>query len=357
MGIFSTKPVPVVGIDISTTAVKLLELSRLAANTHRYRVETYAVEPLPQNVVADKNIVDVEPVGEALVRAIKKAKPKTEWAAIAVAGSAVITKTIQMPGGGADEEMLESVRLEAEQYIPYPMDEVSLDFQVLGPSEKNPDEVDIMLAASKTEIINARMAVLEYANLKGKVVDIELFAMENAFALLAENDPEIPTQEPIALVDMGATVMTFSVLQDLKVVYTRELSFGGNQLTEEIQSRYGLSYDEAMMAKRQNTLPEDYENEVLEIFKESLAQEVSRAMNFYYSSSTVGTITHTVLAGGCASIPGIDDLVAAKLSGRVMVANPFASMSVNSKVNKKALMSDAPALMIACGLALRSFYQ
>lgn len=349
---------PVVGIDISTTAVKILELSRLDKKSNRFRVDSYAVEPLPINAVVDKNIAEMEPVGDALVRAIKKAKPTTEWAAVAIAGSAVITKTIQMASGGSDDELVEAVRMEAEQYIPYPMDEVSLDFQVLGPNEKNPEEeLDIMLAASKTDVVNDRMAILDYANLKGKVVDIEVFAMENAFALLAESDPEIDPGDIIALVDVGATTTTFSVLQGLKIVYTREQSFGGNQLTEEIQSRYGLSYDEAMMAKRQGSLPEDYENEVLDMFKESMAQEISRAMQYYYSSSTAGTISHTVLSGGCASIPGITELVANKIGGHVTLANPFASMSVSSKVNKKALATDAPALMIACGLALRSFYQ
>jgi len=359
VGIFNTAPIPLVGIDISTTSVKILELSRLDKKSNRYRVESYAVEPLPLNAVVDKNIADMEAVGDALVRAIKKAKPKTEWAAIAIAGSAVITKTIQMTAGlTSDEELVESVKMDAEQYIPYPMEEVSLDFQVLGPNEKNPEEeIDIMLAASKSEVIDNRMAVLEYASMKGKVVDIEIFAMENAFALLAENDPEITPSDIIALVDIGATTTTFTVLQSLKIAYTREQSFGGNQLTEEIQSRYGLSYEEAMLAKRQGGLPEDYETDVLDSFKESMAQEISRAMQFYYGSGTAGTIAHTVLSGGCASIAGVTELVANKIGGHVTVANPFASMSVSAKVNKKALTNDAPALMIACGLALRSFYQ
>lgn len=355
MGIFSTKAPPLVGVDISSTAVKLLELTRMGKNVRNYRVETYGLEPLPEGAVEDKAIKDVEAVGLALQRVVKRAKPKALHAAVAVAGSAVITKVIQMPAGMSDDEMEEMVKIEAEQYIPYPMEEVSLDFQVQGPAEKSEEEEDVMLAASKTENVDDRLAVLEMAGLKPQVVDIELFALENAFSLLAMNDPEIDSSDIIALVDVGATTTSFSVLHDLKIVYTREQPFGGKQLTEQIQQRYGLSYEEAMMAKRQGGLPEDYETELLEPFKEAMAQEVSRAIQYYYSSSTSGTIAHTVIGGGCASIPGIIDLVGNKVGGHVTLSNPFASMSVSSKVNKKALMNDAPALMITCGLALRSF--
>jgi type IV pilus assembly protein PilM len=343
-------------VDISSTAVKQLELTRAGKNKRNYRVENYGLEALPEGAVEDKAIKDIEAVGLALQKLVKKFKLKTQFAAVAVAGSAVITKVIQMPNNVVDREMEEMVWMDAEQYIPYPMDEVNLDFEVVGPSEANPEEeFDVMLAASKSENVSDRIAVLEMAGLKAQVVDIELFALENAFSLLALNDPEIDTSDVIALVDVGATTMSFSVLHDLKILYTREQAFGGQQLTEQIQHRYGLSYEESMVAKRYGGLPEDYEAELLEPFKEVMAQEVSRAIQYYYSSSSSGTIAHTVVAGGCASIPGVIELIGNKIGGHVSLANPFASMSVSNKVNKKALMNDAPALMIACGLALRSF--
>ena len=354
--LFGSKQVPLVGIDISSTAVKLLELSRVGKGGKSYRVENYAVEALPANVIEDKVIKDLEAVGEVVKRAIARSRVKLTHAAVAVAGSAVITKTIAMPADLPESELEADIGLEAEQYIPYPMDEVSLDFEVIGPSENNPeDEVDVLLAASKKDIIEDRSLAIEMAGLKTRVVDIELFALENAFTLLAENDPEIDSDEIIALVDVGATTTSFSVLNELKIVYTREQAFGGNQLTEQIQHRYGLSYEEASMAKRLGNLPEDYETELLEPFKEAIAQEVSRAVQYYYSSNASGNIAHTVIAGGCASIPGIVEQITNKIGGHVTLANPFASMSVASKVNKKGLMNDAPALMIACGLALRSF--
>lgn len=354
MGLFGQTKVPVMGIDISSTAVKLLELSRVGKG-NKYKVESYAVEPLPENSVVDKNITNLEAIGEAMRRVVRRAKPRAQHAAVAVAGSAVITKVIQVPSGLSGRELEDTVSVEAERYIPYPMDEVSLDFEVIGENEKNSEEDDVLLAASKSENVDARVGVLNLAGLKAKVVDIELFALENAFTLLAQNDPEIDVEDIIALVDVGATTTTFSVLHEQKIVYTREQPFGGNQLTEQIQHRYGLSYEEAMLAKRQGGLPDDYETELLEPFKESMAQEISRAIQYYYSSSTSGTIAHTVVAGGCASIPGIIEQISNKVGGHVTLANPFASMSVSNNVNKKSLTNDAPALMIACGLALRSF--
>ena len=358
MGLFRSGPVPVLGIDISSTAIKLLKLSRIGKGENSYRVDNYVMEPLPEKAVEDKVIVNVELVGEAVRRAVKRTKlKKDEFGAVAVSGSAVITKTIQMPSGMNDQDMAMAIQMEAEQYIPYPTDEVSLDFEVIGPNEKNPEEeVDVLLAASKSDIVEDKVAVLEIGGLKAKIVDIELFALENAFTLLAQNDPEIDSEDVIALIDVGATITTISVLQNLKIIFTREQDFGGDQLTEQIQHQYGLSYEEATMAKRNGGLPDDYEIDLLEPFKEAMVQEVHRAIQFYYSAGTSGNIAHTVIAGGCASIPGIVELISSKIGGHVTMANPFMGMSVDSKqVNKKALMNDAPALMIACGLALRSF--
>ncbi|SEH04441.1 pilus assembly protein PilM [Candidatus Venteria ishoeyi] len=336
MGLFRATQTSLVGIDISSTAVKLLELNRVGKGGKSYRVEAYAVEPLPMNAVEDKAIKDVEAVGDAMRRVTKRAGTKLSHCAVAVAGSAVITKTIQMPADLSDADMSASIEMESEQYIPYPSDEVNLDYEILGPSENNPDEeVDVLLAASKKEIIEDRIAAVEMAGFKAKVVDVELFALENAFTLLAQTDPEIDSEDTIALVDVGATVMTFSVLQNLKIIYTREQSFGGNQLTEQIQHRYGLSYEEASMAKRTGNLPEDYEDELLEPFKEAMGQEVSRAIQYFYNAGISGNIAHTVLAGGCASIPGVVETISHKVGGHVTLANPFASMSVAAGVNKK----------------------
>lgn len=356
MWLFKPTAIPVVGVDISSTAIKMLELVQIGKGSKSYRVESYAVEPLAPKVVDDKMIKDVEAVADAIKRALKRTRVKANYAAVAVSGSSVINKTIQMPTGLSDSEMEAEIEAQADTHIPYPIDEVYWDFERIGPGEKNPaEELDVLLAASKRDIVDDRIAAMELSGLKVKVVDLESFALENAFNLLAQNDPEIDPKDVIALVDIGAATMSFSILNDLKVVYIREQAFGGNQLTEHIQQRYGLSFEEAAIAKRHGGLPEDYESEVLEPFKDEVAQAISRMVQFYYEASTMGNIAHTVIAGGCAAIPGIMEHIANKIGGHVTTANPFANMSVSAKVNKKALMNDAPSLMIACGLAIRSF--
>lgn len=343
---------PLLGLDISSTAVKLLELSW---NGSRYRVESYAVEPLPPNSVVEKSVTDAEAVGEAIRRAVKRAGSRAKFAAVAVAGSSVITKVIPMPASLSDNEMEAQIELEADQYIPYPLEEVNLDFEVLGSSDKNPDSVDVLLAASRSENVDMRVASVESGGLGAKVVDVEAYALENAFSLFSDQLPDQGVDKTIAVVDVGATMTTLSVLHDLKIIYTRDQAFGGKQLTEEIMRRYGLSYEEAGMAKRQGGLPDNYVPEVLEPFKEAMAQQVSRSLQFFFSSSQYNTIDQIILAGGSASIPGADELIEQTLGIETVIANPFADMSLASRVKPQTLSNDAPALMIACGLALRSF--
>ena len=352
MALIGRKKAPILGIDISSTSVKLLELARSGS---RYRVESYAVEPLPPNSVVEKNITDADLVGEAIGRAVKKSGTRTRAAACAVSGSAVITKVISMPSNLSDDEMEGQIQIEADQYIPYSLDEISLDFEVLQPSESDPDRVDVLLAASRSDNVDVRVAALEVGGLQAKIVDVEAFALENAVELIIAGGGGIEDAHVVAVMDVGATTSTLSVLQEGSIIYTREQLFGGRQLTDEIQRRYGLSYEEAGLAKRQGGLPDNYEPEVLEPFKESMAQEVNRALQFFYSSSQVGAVDHVIVAGGCASIAGIEELITPKVDVPVTIANPFASMSVASKVRADALANDAPAMMIACGLSLRSF--
>ncbi len=346
------KKSPVLGLDISSTAIKLLELGK---HGDRLRVESYAVEPLPPNSVIEKNISDVEAVGEAIKRAVKRSGSRNKFAAAAVAGSAVITKTISMPATLTEDDMEQQIELEADQYIPYPLEEVNLDFELLGPTENDPERVDVLLAASRSENVDVRVAAIELAGLKAKIIDVEAYAIENSFAMLAPQLPEQGIDQTIAVVDVGATMTTLNVMHDLKTIYTREQVFGGKQLTEEIQRRYGLSYEEAGMAKRQGGLPDNYVPEVLEPFKDAMAQQVSRSLQFFFSSSQYNTVDHIVLAGGSAMILGIDELIANKLGVHTSVANPFTNMTLASRVKAQSLSNDAPALMIACGLAMRGF--
>ena len=352
MSFFGSKSNSLLGIDISSTSIKLLELSHSGKG---YRIENYSVEPLPPNSVVEKNITDVELVSEAISRAVKKSGSKAKSAACAVAGSAVITKIISMPEDLTEDEMESQIQVEADQYIPYPLNEVRLDFEVLHPSATEPGQVDVLLAASRSDNVDVRVAAMELAGLKAEVVDVEAFALENSVRLLLEQSKQ-DTDKTIAVIDVGATMTTLSVLDRLNIIYTREQVFGGKQLTEDIQKSYGLSYEEAGLAKRQGGLPENYDTDVLGPFREAMSQQINRALQFFYASSnTIDAVDHIVLAGGCASTTGITDLIEAKTGATVSIANPFKDMPLASRIRSEALNNDAPAMMIACGLALRSF--
>ncbi len=354
MGILSfldKKAKPVVGLDISSTSVKLLELSR---SGDRYRVESYTVKALPPNAVVEKNIADPVAVAEVVRAMVKQSKTKLKHAAVAVAGSAVITKMIDMPMDLNDDAMESQIAAEADQYIPFPLEEVALDFEVQGISPRNPDQVEVLLAACRRENVEVRQQVLADSDLIAEKVDIEAYCMERAFELIAE---QLEDQEGqvVAIIDIGATMTTLSVLVDGKTVYTREQLFGGRQLTEEIQRRYGLSREEAGLAKKQGGLPDDYEMEVLTPFKDAVVQQVTRSLQFFFSASQYNDVDYIVLAGGVASLEGLVGLIEEKLGTQTIVANPFARMSVSSRVNAVSLANDAPALMIVTGLAMRSF--
>jgi type IV pilus assembly protein PilM len=354
MGILSfldKKAKPVVGLDISSTSVKLLELSR---SGDRYRVESYTVKALPPNAVVEKNIADPVAVAEVVRSMVKQSKTKLKHAAVAVAGSAVITKMIDMPMDLNDDAMESQIAAEADQYIPFPLEEVALDFEVQGISPRNPDQVEVLLAACRRENVEVRQQVLADSDLIAEKVDIEAYCMERAFELIAE---QLEDQEGqvVAIIDIGATMTTLSVLVDGKTVYTREQLFGGRQLTEEIQRRYGLSREEAGLAKKQGGLPDDYEMEVLTPFKDAVVQQVTRSLQFFFSASQYNDVDYIVLAGGVASLEGLVGLIEEKLGTQTVVANPFARMSVSSRVNAVSLANDAPALMIVTGLAMRSF--
>jgi type IV pilus assembly protein PilM len=356
MSIFSLKPDPVVGIDISSTAVKLLELSRTAKGL---QVESYAMAPLPERSVEDKNIIELENVGAAIDQVVNRAKPRTQYAAIAVAGPTVITKVITMEGGLSDDEIKGQIEADPAQYLGQESEDIDFDFQEIGPNEKEEERIDILLAASRRETIEGRVAALELGGLKAKVVDIEKYALENALIRIAQNDEDIDDGDTIALIEVGATTTSLNVLGEKNgmptIVFAHEEMFGGQQLTEEIQSHYDLSYEEANLAKRNNSLDPDYFKDILDPFKDEMVQQISRMVQYYYNQSNYGKLSHILIAGGCASIPGITEQVSNKVGGHVKTVDPFVSMSIAGRINKKSLSADAPALMIACGLALRSF--
>lgn len=344
---------PLIGLDVSSSAVKLLELVR---DGNHYRVQSFAATGLPPNAVTEKQITDPEVVGKVIAGLVRQSGTHTRDAAIAVAGSSVITKVIQMPASLKDEEIEQQIRFEADQHIPYPVEEVNLDFQVLGPNDKDPHLADILLVACRSDTVEIHQAALELAGLRAAVVDVEAYALETACRLLTGQMPNEGRGRVVAIVDLGATTTLVNILSNLDTIYMRDQLFGGVQLTEEIMRRYGLSMEEAGRAKKAGRLPKSYEDEVLPAFQDDLVQQIERSLQFFFSANGhYEAVDQILLSGGCANIPDIDHIVQQELGTPTAIARPFSEMRVAPRVNSARLEGEGPTMLIACGLALRAF--
>jgi type IV pilus assembly protein PilM len=320
-----------------------------------YIVERYVIEELPSDAVSDGNINNLDAVSEALRRAWKRMGTRIRNVSLALPAAAVISKKIMLPAGLREDDLEYQVESEANQYIPFALEEVNLDFQVIGPSPTNPDEVEILLAASRKANVEDRVAAAQSAGLKAVVVDVEPYAAEAAFEQIRTQLPGGAEDQCIAVVDIGANVMNVNVLRNGQSVYARDQQIGGAQLTQQIQSAFGLSVEEAESAKKNGGLPDNYESDVLTPFRESVAMEVARALQFFFTSTQYNEVNYVVLSGGCAALAGLDEAVATRTQVSTLVANPFELMTLSSRIKPRQLQADAPALMIACGLAMRRF--
>ena len=345
---------PLIGVDISSSSVKMVELN-VASKKGGYVVERYAIESLPKDAITDGNINNLDAVSECVQRAWKRMGTRIKNISMALPAAAVITKKILLPAGLRDEDLEYQVESEANQYIPFALEEVNLDFQVIGPAPNNAEEVEVLLAASRKANVEDRVAVAQISGLKVIVMDVEPYAAEMAFEQIRAQLPDGAPDKCVALIDIGASVMNVNVLRNGQSVYSRDQQMGGNQLTQQIQAVFGLSAEDAESAKRNGGLPDNYENDVLSPFRESVVMEIARALQFFFTSTQYNEVDYIVLAGGCAALPGLDDAVATKTQVSTMVANPFALMNLSSRIKPRQLQVDAPSLIIACGLAMRRF--
>jgi type IV pilus assembly protein PilM len=357
---------PILGIDISPSAVKLIELSRFGP---RFRVEAFAIEPLSEGMMEDRNPVDSDDLTEAIKRAWRRSGARARRAAVAVPSSGVITRTVPMPVEFKESDIEANISIEAAQYIPYPIEEVYLDFEIKGRSQASSDMQDVMLVATRKENVYAREAVLKSAGLTPTIVDVEQYALENTFRLLRDSLPrgggegavslDKPRESVTALVDIGAGITNLYILLGDQVIFSREQGFGCDQLTARVAETYGLTREQAEQAKRTGQVADDFAATVLEPFKQMLAEQIGHGLQFFYSSDQFLTnrynVETIVLVGGGAMIMGLDRVVADVLGVMAVVANPFRNMGSAAKVNSSALLRDAPLLAVANGLALRSF--
>ncbi|MES2296290.1 MAG: pilus assembly protein PilM [Pseudomonadota bacterium] len=351
--LFGSANTPLIGLDISTSAVRLVELS--IVNKGDLRLERYASEPLPRGAVVDGNIENIEVVSEAVRKVWKKSGTRVKGVALGMPPASVITKKIVLPAGLSEDELEVQVESEAAQYIPFALDEVSLDFDVVGLADNSPDDIEVMLAASRREKVEDRVAIAEAAGLKAEVMDIESYAARAALHRVTSAAGKGASEQIVALFQIGAQVTHISVLLDGETIYEREQPFGGNQLTQDIVRNYGLSFEEADAKKKAGDLPENYQSDLLAPFLENAALEVTRAIQFFYTSTPYTRVDQLFLAGGCALIPGMLEVVASRTKISSAIISPFKGMLLAPSVREQQLRTDAPAYLVACGLALRRF--
>lgn len=351
--LFQARTPPLIGVDISSTAVKMLELAD--AGKGLYRVERYVIEKLPKEAVSDGNIANLEAVTDTMRLAWRTLGTRIKHVALALPASAVITKKLVLPAGQSELEREAQVQTEAAQVVPFPLEEVNLDFQELGPAANSPNDAEVLLVASRKEKVDDRIAAAQGAGLKVSIMDVESYATVSAYERIAHLLPEGGKNLTVAIFDIGAMALHLTVLDKGQIVYLREQSFGGNQLTHEIQRRYNLSYEESELAKKRGGLPAGYEDEVIAPFADMVATEIGRTLQMLFSSTPFSRVDQILLAGGTAMIPGLEDTVAARTQINTMLGNPFANMAVGAEVKTSQLAQDAPALWVACGLAMRRF--
>lgn len=349
------KHVPMIGLDISSSSAKLVELGKSA--TGDYVLERMASEPFEKGWITDGQIEKFDEVVAAVRKLLAKSGSKTRLVVMAMPQSAVITKRIMLPAGLRDDELELQVESEANQYIPFSLDEVSLDFCVIGPSPTSGGDVEVLIAASRKERVQDRQGLAEAAGLKPTVLDIESHASLLAMSRIVDTLPNQGRDALVALFEIGADTTSLKVLREGEMLYDRDQAFGGSQLTTLISRQYGFSFEEAETKKLAGELPDDYEQVVLTPFVESLSQEIGRALQYFFTSTPHHKVHYVMLAGGTATLPGLKDKVTELTGFASMVVNPFEGMKIGSHVKEAKVRKESPSYLTACGLAMRRFLQ
>lgn len=343
------------GLDVSTSSVKLVELGQTASGD--LVLERLASEPFEKGWIVDGQIEKFDEVADAVRRVVARSGSRNRQVVMAMPAASVITKRIVLPAGLREEEMEVQVEAEAHQYIPFSLDEVSLDFCVIGPNANSAGDVDVLIAASRKDRVQDRQGLAEAAGLVPVVLDIESHASRLAIGRIIGSLPDKGKDALVALFELGADTTSLKVLRDEELLYDRDQSFGGSQLTQLISRQYGFSYEEAEQKKLSGDLPDDYGPTLLTPFVDSLAHEIGRALQYFFTSTPHHKVHQVMLAGGTAAMPGLSDRVKEVTGFNCRVVNPFEGMKLGPAVREAKLKREAPSYLTACGLAMRRFVQ
>ncbi len=339
-----------IGIDIGSTSIKVLELSKTGRSLIAQR---YGSAPLNAGVIVDHQIKDIGEAAHSLLRAVKKSGTKTNRGVVCVPSSNVISKVISVQAEISDSEIESIVEVEASRIVPYELEEVNIDYIPMGPSAKNPEEQDVQIVVCKKDIVEDLVAVLEEADIEPAIVDVDTLTLSRVYALVHRGLIANDAQRIGVLIDFGFNTSRFMVFHNHRMVYNKSAAFGGKQLIDSINQQYGTPYDEAIVALHKGDLPSSFKTEVLKPFVRALVQEVLRSLQFFFSSSTYNKVDALMLTGGCAQIGNLEKIIEKRIEVPTQIMNPFASMRIGSKIDKHNFRKEIPTLSTVSGLALR----
>ena len=337
----------IIGIDIGSSSVKLIQLKD---NKGSLQLLNVGIMPLSSEAIVDNTLMDRSTITATIKKLIESLGIKVKNVTCSISGNSVIIRKIVLPAM-PQEELEDQITWEAEQYIPFDINDVNMDFQILSPDNNDPSKMNVLLVASKKDIINDYVAVFSEAGLQLSIVDVDSFAVQNAF----EANHDYSSEDVIALVNIGASVMNINVIKNGITLFTRDVQMGGNLYTEEIQKQLGLSGEDAEFGKllANESDNEPLKNVILKI-NETITQEIRRSLDFYNSTANDERITGVFISGGCSKVFNLIDTITDKISMSVQALNPFAKLKYNEKdFDPEYLQEIGPFMAVPVGLAIR----
>jgi type IV pilus assembly protein PilM len=339
----------VIGLDIGSSSVKLVELKE---GKNGYKLQNLAISPLPPEAIVDGALMDSATIIDTIRDVIATSKTKLKDAVTSVSGHSVIVKKISLPLM-TEAELEESIQWEAERYIPFDINDVNIDFQILGPTPENPEAMDVVLVAAKKDIINDYVSVIMESGLNPVIIDLDSFALENMLAINYETGEEMT----VAVANVGATVTNIDIIKNNTSAFTRDIFKGGNQITEEIQRQMHADHEEAEKIKvgtKIDVTSQPIVQNVLKTASESLAAEIGNSLDFFQSATTYEKIGKLYLSGGGSKIKDFDSILQQQIGIPVEVVNPFKKVDYSGgDFDVEYLREIGPIMAVGVGLASR----
>ncbi len=346
-----SKAKPLFGLDIGSSTIKLVQLKE---SKKGLSLEKFGIKALPPELIVDGTVMDAGSIVDVLKELLAEQKIKTKEVAISISGHSVIVKKITLPMMG-EEELEESIKWEAEQYIPFDINDVNIDFHILGAAEgqEGQPQMNVLLVAAKKDKLNEYTSLVAEAGLNAMVVDVDAFAIENMYCVNYEG----LENEVVALVNIGASVMNINILKNSTSAFTRDISIGGNRYTEAIQRDLNLTYPDAEKAKKEDP-PSGVDPQALDALianvNGEVAGEITRSIDYFRTTSAQEDITRVVLCGGASKLKGLGTFLAERLGLTVDLADPFSRIDVDKKLYDPEMLREmAPQVAVGVGLALR----